>query len=56
VDRVRADTGDDEVRLEDDDARDSVSCGPGDDLVVWFGPRDPLDVLSGCERLRVLEE
>lgn len=54
-DVVHAGPGDDRVRLADDGVADTVRCGPGRDRVVYFAvAADPLDVLVGCERVRVV--
>jgi Ca2+-binding RTX toxin-like protein len=54
-DRVFGGRGDDRIGTDDDDAVDVIRCGPGRDVVGYFGPKDPLDVLIGCERVRVFE-
>jgi Ca2+-binding RTX toxin-like protein len=51
-DRVFGGRGDDRIKTFDDNAVDTIRCGPGFDVVIYSGPKDPSDVLSGCERVR----
>jgi Ca2+-binding RTX toxin-like protein len=55
TDVVHAGPGNDEVKLADDGVADTVRCGAGRDRVLYFADAaDPLDVLVGCERVRVV--
>ncbi len=38
--------------VPDDGVADVFDCGPGADVVIYFG-FDPLDRLRGCERVEV---
>jgi Ca2+-binding RTX toxin-like protein len=52
-DEVFAGSRHDVIRLQRDGFRDVLRCGTGNDLVVYFSPRDGRDVLIGCERVVV---
>jgi Ca2+-binding RTX toxin-like protein len=54
VDDVDTGNGRDRLILRDDGVSDEVACGPGIDLVEYLDAQDPLDVLAGCERVRVV--
>ena len=49
ADHVFLGEGDDEVKLADDGAVDTVRCGTGLDSVTYYGAIDPLDGLVDCE-------
>ena len=49
ADHVFLGEGDDEVKLADDGAVDTIRCGAGLDSVTYYGAIDPLDVLVDCE-------
>jgi len=46
---VRAGTGRDAIVTLDDGQPDELDCGGDRDVVHYFGDRDPLDTLVGCE-------
>jgi Ca2+-binding RTX toxin-like protein len=48
-DKVFAGSHHDVIRLQRDGFRDVLRCGTGNDLVVYFSPRDRRDVLIGCD-------
>jgi len=53
ADRVWGQNGNDAIRLKRDGFRDVLRCGPGEDRVTYFSPRDRHDVLIGCEHVVV---
>jgi hypothetical protein len=54
-DRIQLGAGPDNAGLSDDDRKDVIRCGDGNDMVEYFGPIDPLDRLRGCETVSVID-
>jgi hypothetical protein len=50
---VHAGLGDDRLKTQTAGFADVISCGPGDDRLVYFFDQDPKDVLHGCEHVVV---
>ena len=46
----------DRIFVADDGVVDHIECGPGADLVVYDYRVDPLDVVTGCEKVTVTED
>jgi len=53
---VRTGPGNDHIVTLDDDRADHFDCGSGHDVVHYFGNRDPLDTVIGCEEVKLGSE